>query len=277
MDVRYPIVRRGALRDDRGVRDQERRERLVAARADGLTQVSPHLLSDDLEVTIVSATIPNGFEEQLAADRPERSSNRPRDVFVAYYGGRIYPAQDVRPFALACRILSESRPVRVEYAGQSAATFIAAFREAGAESLVLNLGVIPREESLRRARNADVVPVFSWNTSEKGILTGKVFELIAVNTPIAVIVAGEHRTSALAELFEGDVMRRVFGTATDEESVGELVDFLEFTAHLPNVVLREFAGADRYADYSHASLSRRLSDVIESLLETRTKGRQAAQ
>ena len=270
MDVRDPLVRPSLARDAREVSDQKAREtRLARSSVDALSLVSEYFIEDPASFRAPIATIPNGFDVTLAVwPRPQKQVERPLTV---YYGGRLYPAQDVRPLAAACLAVSQSRAVRVEYAGPDAAEFVEAFASQGADHLVQDLGVLSRGDSLRHAREADVVTVFSWNTTERGILTGKVFELIAIDTPIAVVVAGDHATSALAEMFEGDRLRRVFGDSLGSEAIDELADFIRGARDIPEEVRAGWRGVEKYREYSHPVIVQRLSQCLEDAVARRRR------
>ncbi len=275
MDVRDPLVGRSSL-DARERSAQVAREmRLARSRVDALSVVSEPCVDHPSAFSAPIVEIPNGFEVRLTS-RHNRVQKDARTPLTVYYGGRLYPAQDVRPLAAACRLVSRSRAIRVEYAGRDGADFAAAFESQGVGHLVADLGMLTRSESLERARAADVVAVLSWNTAARGILTGKVFELIAIDTPIAVVVAGDYATSALAQLFSGDPVRRVFGDSLDPEAVSDLADFIRHARDIPDGVRLAFSGASRYREYAHPVLARRLSRCIEEAVSRRKAGRPGA-
>ncbi|WP_110239752.1 glycosyltransferase [Nocardioides gilvus] len=269
MDVRDPIVRSGSFADPRSTGRQRRTEAKLAQRADAVTLVSGPLLENAVAFTCPVSVISNGFGElEKLVGNPVEAPDV-RRPFTLYYGGRLSPAQDARALAAACRKLNETVPVVVQYAGTDFSAFSQAFEDQNAGQLLSNLGLVSRPDSLAHAKAADVVAVFSWNDSEKGILTGKIFELIALNTPIAVLMVGESRGSALSEMFQGDPMRRVFETSLDEGNVQEIVDFLISAPRFDENFRKEFQGISRYKQYSYPVLCEKLSAVLGSAVESR--------
>lgn len=266
MDLRDPIVRTPCLHPSERSR-QIHLESLLALRADVLTLVSPHLLSDPEKFTIPRVVIPNGFEVGVMTERLAFAGGED-DRLTIYYGGTIYPAQDVTPLAEACSLLLARCDVRVQYAGGHFAQFSAPFVELGISHCLEDLGHISRPESLDHMSGAHAVAIFSWNGAEKGILTGKIFEAIAANVPVVAIVAGEHTSSALAEMLAGDPLRQVFGGSDDPNSSRKIAEFLASLRDLPESVYEMYRGTRRYARFSHSHIVKELSRVLDPSEDT---------
>jgi hypothetical protein len=135
--------------------------------------------------------------------------------------------------------------------------------------LVRDHGRVSRPEALELAAAADVAVVLSWNTDEKGVMTGKIYELIATDVPILVLVAGDHAGSSLASVLAGDPLRRVFNSAADPDNTAEVRSFLEGLPCTDARVMEEFSGPVRYESMSYPAIVAGLDDFLTSLLERR--------
>lgn len=271
MDVRDPVVRRKGVESEWQQEEQRRAERLLAERADGTTVVSQHMIFAPETFRGPIRDVPNGFSVDPT---PERASSRGDDgggegPLRVFYGGRLYAAQRLDVLAAACLELSGTREVVVDYAGPDSQAFVQAFAEHGAQALVRDHGRVSRPEALELAAAADVAVVLSWNTDEKGVMTGKIYELIATDVPILVLVAGDHAGSSLASVLAGDPLRRVFNSAADPDNTAEVRSFLEGLPCTDARVMEEFSGPVRYESMSYPAIVAGLDDFLTSLLERR--------
>lgn len=263
IDVRDYIVRRQDVIDPEALAQQRSIQSTMYAKADGVTAVSRHMLSGLESYEGAFREITNAFE--VPSDQQARTAPN-NEVLTLYYGGRLYPGRRMDALVLACIKVSQNRPIKVQYAGPDGAAFEAAFHEFGAGGLVENLGMVSRDHSLRLGRGADVAIVLSWNTVEKGVMTAKVYELIASDVPIVVLVTGDHKTSGLAELFSHDPLRKVFGVGGDSHNVDEVARFLVSAADAPVEVRQQNFGPEKYASVSYPHVTRELSNFLRSLM-----------
>lgn len=267
MDVRDPLVRRKGAESEWERRTQLEAERLLAERADGVSVVSEHMILAPHTFRGPIRAVPNGFSVDPASV-PARTSKAGVGTgqLRVFYGGRLYAAQRLDALAVACKELSTAQEVVVDYAGPDSLAFKQAFAEHGAEALVRDHGLVSRPEALELARQADVAVVLSWNSDEKGVMTGKIYELIALDVPILVLVAGDHATSSLATVLEGDAMRRVFNSAAGEQNTRAVRSFLEELQSFDAEVYERSAGKVRYAAMSYPSIAADLDGFLCSIV-----------
>jgi glycosyltransferase involved in cell wall biosynthesis len=174
---------------------QERVARLVASRADAITCVSEAISEEtrSLEPKGPVVTIPNGadFDDVAGLER------HPSDRFRITHTGSFFGRRDPRPFLQA---LADSGLDVV-------ARFLGDFRDADrqwAEGLGLGdrfelLPYAPRAESLALQRDSEALLLLIPDAGGrgKGVLSGKVFEYVAVGRPILAAVPPD---GAAAEL-----------------------------------------------------------------------------
>lgn len=266
VDIRDPIVRKKGAETPQETSCQLRMEERMASVADGISVVSVEMLSfpEDRYRGVVSV-IPNGFHALPPAAAPIRTSRS--EVLKLYYGGRLYENQRLESLVLACLALHQDIPVIVEYAGPDGADFLSRFEKHGAGGLVHLNGFLPRDAALALATSCHVAIVLSWHTSEKGVMTGKVYELIALNLPVVAIVVGDHAGSSLAQAFVGDPLRRVFSNEPDDgDTVESIADFLVFASSAPQVLRARFSGPETYADMSYARIVHSLNTFLETVV-----------
>lgn len=265
VDVRDPIVRPGHDLAMSALLKQQRSQTLAAAFADAFSLVSEELLAEGDRFGADTQVIPNGFsQEDVGCD----SKSRPKSdsVLRLYYGGRLYRQQSLKALVELCGTLREQCVIEMHYAGPDSGEFVQAFMERGLTSVVTDHGRVSRSESLQLADWCDVAVVLSWNTSERGVMTGKVYELIAINVPILALVVGDHATSALAETFYGDYLRQVYSA---EDSGANVVDMARWVMAVAeeSVGLREiYDGPSRYSRFGYSSIVAELDVFLRGIV-----------
>jgi glycosyltransferase involved in cell wall biosynthesis len=176
-------------------------ERAVVRPADLTVTVSPPL-AESLARThphIPSATIYNGFPAaeyqgpQPAARLAARAAaGQPFDIV---YTGTLYDRgyHDPEPLFRVVARGTWRRPIRLWFYGRSAhSPVVRELRERYhlGDAVRLPEKPLPRPESVRRQREADLLFHTSWTNREMdGVLSGKVFEYMASGTPILSVGA----------------------------------------------------------------------------------------
>jgi glycosyltransferase involved in cell wall biosynthesis len=169
--------------------------RLVASRADAITCVSEAISEETRSLAPRGpvVTIPNGadFDDVAGLER------HPSERFRITHTGSFFGRRDPRPFLQA---LADSDPGIV-------ARFLGDFRDADREwATGLGLGdrlelmpYAPRAESLALQRNSEALLLLIPDAGGrgKGVLSGKVFEYVAVGRPILAAVPLDGAAAAL--------------------------------------------------------------------------------
>lgn len=170
---------------------ETRLEQFTFKNANALTTVSQPL-ADKLKMlhrNKIIYTITNGF------DLNNKNPGVPlSDKFNITYTGSIYKGkQDPEPLLRALNELFlekkiDIRDVKVDFYGYDDGWLINDIKNYGLECIVDVYGMVTREESLLKQREAQLLLLLNWNDpQEKGIYTGKIFDYLAAQRPILSI------------------------------------------------------------------------------------------
>lgn len=174
------------------LRRNRRTDRRCADGAAGLTVVAPSMAEWFREHGIRTpvAVIPNGFPADI--DAPPAPA--PPPLLVALVGTVIMPDASPAPaLAAIARLARAGDPIRFVYAGPDAPTVRTLVAEAGLTDRSVIHGFLPRSAAQELLAQAHVSLVLTsngqWARShgERGIITGKVFELIAMRRQIIAV------------------------------------------------------------------------------------------
>lgn len=154
--------------------------------------------------------ISNGFDE--ADIRYLDTIPAENELSFCYCGVIYYNEEKVlrnpRPLFQAIRELvteqkiDENR-IKFHYAGKDYEVFSKFAKEYGLEKNVINHGFVERIKSLNIQRGSDVILSLSWNTkTDKGIMTGKIYEAFLVKRNVLCLIAGDEPNSDLKKMIE---------------------------------------------------------------------------
>ncbi|MFH2069042.1 MAG: glycosyltransferase [Candidatus Omnitrophota bacterium] len=136
-----------------------------------------------------SFAIPNGFDPSEWTTEPFK----PADKFIISYTGSIYfgkKAQDVTPFLNVVRSLIDEELIKAEdmevtFYGDTKINLDIVIRERGLKKIVLQQGLIPRQEVLKKQRQSQLLLLLDWNDpKELGVCPGKLYEYLAARRPV---------------------------------------------------------------------------------------------
>lgn len=202
-------------------------EHRALAHAAGITTVSPSYAealkssakkSSDVEV------MTNGFDPEEAV-RVENA-----DPHGVVYLGTLYPPiRDLQPIFLALRHLSESGfkfqdPDPFLYYGTDHLSVKSAAKAHGVDHLVRSHSSVPRVAALQIQASSKLAVVLVSNrcessVAEKGILTGKIFELIGLGTQTLVIAPQDADVRKVAK----DVSYVQFAAGREIERIASII------------------------------------------------------
>lgn len=141
--------------------------------------------------------IENGFDEDDLISLPEEMIFEDDGKIRLVYTGGIYEGkQDPSPLFEAVKSLREedpSLPGRLElvFAGGHMGNLAELVAGHDLEDIVKICGPVSRDDALRMQRDADALIFLDWNDlSERGVITGKLYEYIFSGTPILSIGGG---------------------------------------------------------------------------------------
>jgi glycosyltransferase involved in cell wall biosynthesis len=176
-----------------------RQERLLCRRADRIVTVSEGLADAlrGLSSRPVSV-IPNGFDPSLLPEKKPTPASR----FTILYAGTLVPRyQDPRPLfhALEICITRNQIPadaVEIQFLGADASRVRDCLSGLSNRLPVHVLRRVPHREAVAAQMSASVLLLLA-HASERGIMTGKVFDYLAAGRPILAVPDDLETTSAL--------------------------------------------------------------------------------
>lgn len=168
-------------------------ERILLARASLVVSISPSCLSSIIDTSSVSgAVITNGIGEEvqrLAKEPVDRTS-----LSLVYAGAFYPPKRSFEPIAAALAVLARrgQTPPSCSYFGPSGAYVHEVASRHHVEHLLEIPGFVPRRDALIAQKESLCVVVVtsvepSCGLADKGIVTGKIFEAIALAPSVLVI------------------------------------------------------------------------------------------
>lgn len=244
-------------------------------KADHVTIVSEDgldkFLCDDIPVEKFTY-IPNGYDPE-DFDQNQMSDGKNGDVLRIFYAGQLYAGR--RDFSPMFRALAElaaegqidSDHVRIEYAGNEWAVMRSFAENYGMEVQCINYGFVPRTRVMEILSEVDCTGVCTHNTAvDKGVVTGKVFELLLVGKPIIAVINGDEPNSELGRIVRSCEAGIVYEQASDE------TDYPALKAWLKNAYDQKMSGkgvtcqvnTHEREQYSYVTIARKIAKLINA-------------
>lgn len=175
---------------------QHRINRAIFSKADIVTTVSGGLAKHFRQYHPDIQVVLNGFPEALLQAAGEKSL--PNSKFTITYTGSLYygwQSADVLWKSLA-KLINEGKiapdKIRIVYAGKDQSLWRDWMRQYKLENISEIHPYLAHNTSLQLQQRSDLNLMLTWSSSKlSGILTGKLFEYIAVQKPVLAIVQGE--------------------------------------------------------------------------------------
>ena len=206
-------------------------------------------VSDELVQTLRSLThadvqvVYNGFEpDELDGLLQQKMFPSDGIVRLVYTGTLYKDGQDPTPLLQAMRMLKQDKPdlaarLRLVIVGRGYEIWANLAQQYGVAQLVEPRDAVERAEALQMQRDADALVLVDWNDPTAGVLTGKLFEYLALDAPILVV--GGQEGSAIERMVRR--AGRGFHLGTDQQRITEaLTNLLTAPAQLRTGADREF-------------------------------------
>ena len=274
-DFRDPMcyVEHDKFRYQRSMRIQHNIERA----ADFVTVVSEGAMAKFLpeENNNKYAYIPNGFDpdDYLPVSSIGSSVG---NVLRFFYAGSLYAGK--RNFAVLFQAVSELSQegildptrIRIEYAGNEWPILLSYAKKYDLEKICVNYGYIPRSRVLEIMGDIDCSIVCSHNTAaDRGVVTGKVFELLLVGKPILTVVTGNLPSSELGQIVKECNAGLVY------EEANSSADYPQLKQWLKSIYQEKISGGKLVPSineavrnrYSYESIAHQLYNIMLSLKE----------
>lgn len=250
--------------------------RMVQENADVCSAVSDGFL-EMMNRQADGRVLSNGFDRE---DLPAVETVRPvEDSFRVVYCGQVSEGRrnvadrDITPMFRALeRMIQEGAlqrdQLKLVYAGREGGLFRTQAESCGLADRVEEHGLVPRQESIRLQRTADVLLMSTWYmTGQKGILTGKLFEYMMMDKPIVCCMGGDLKDSPVGEILSetgiGFCCEQAGGQA-DEEGLTDYVRTL-LAKWRDGKPLLDAQNRQAVEAYAYPSLARQLSKWMEEL------------
>lgn len=256
----------------RYMRIQHRFERL----ADCITIVSEGAMEkfqyDDVPENKITY-IPNGFDY----DDFETSGimeNEGGNVFRIFYAGTLYSGRrDLSILFKVCyELVNEGEvdksKISFEYAGNEWPIFLGFAEKYGFESNCVNYGYVSRQRIMEIMSEIDCSVVCTHNTKiDKGVVTGKVFELLLVGKPIITVVGGDEPESEIGKIVRQCHAGIVYEQATDTEDYLELKQWLQkkYKEKKENGKISSTLNVQEREKYSYKTIAHQLYELMDNL------------
>lgn len=176
--------------------------------------------------------IPNGYDPEDYSIC-EQTKHQDSSVLRLFYAGTLYTGK--RDLSVIFQAISELEQegvvdpemIRVEYAGNEGQVLSEFAARYSLERICCKYGYIPRHQVMKIMSQIDVTIVCSVNTeADKGVVTGKLFELLLVEKPVLTIVNGDLPDSELGKIVKDCNAGIVFEEATAEQDYPILKNWL---------------------------------------------------
>lgn len=239
-------------------------EKQVVKTADVVISVSPTLSKElsllDPENKNKFYTITNGFDEE---DLKEISQNNTSEInkthIVLTYAGLIPSNRNPHVLWNALFDLKKENKIpdnfKIQLIGKTDASITEHIRSMQLESLIEQKEYLPHQEVLKLEHYADALLLIVNNSvNSKGILTGKLFEYLALQKPIIAICPTD-----------GDAAKIIY-----ETNSGVVVDYND-TGKMKDVLIKLFhhqlpvPDKEKIQQYSRQSLTKELIKIIHSI------------
>ena len=241
---------------------ERRLEVRTLSAADALTTVSQPLAENlkELHKGKDVYAIPNGFDPAEIVKGSPLS-----DKFSIVYTGYLYKGKrDPELLFKAIQKLTlegiiEPDEVVIDFYGYEEGWLERDVERYGLQDIVNVHGLIPREEALKKQREAQILLLLTWNDPmEKGVYTGKVFEYLAARRPILSLgISGGVVEALLKETNAG-----VHTSSTEELERALKKKYYEFK--LKGRV--GYGGINAKIErYSQREMARKFADVLDRI------------
>lgn len=244
--------------------------------ADHITIVSEgakeKFLFDDIPENKITY-IPNGFDHE-DFDVTGMHGRENGNVLRIFYAGTLYSGR--RDLSVMFRALAElveagtvdKNNVRFEYAGNEWPIFQGFAEKHGFLAQCINYGYITRQRVMEIMSEIDCSVVCTHNTkTDKGVVTGKVFELLLVGKPIIAIVGGDLPDSELGKIIRQCNAGIVYENGVAEEDYPVFKQWLKekYEEKQSYGKINAAVNVAEREKYSYKNIAHQLYELIEKI------------
>jgi hypothetical protein len=208
-------------------------------------------------------TITNGFDPNKINNPPINLTNK----FTITYTGQIYLGkQDPLKVLIALKDLITEKiidpnKVEVRVYGPEENWLKKEIKKYGLSSIMKQYGVIPREISLKRQWESQLLLLLNWeNLQEKGVYPLKIFEYLAAQRPI--LATGGFGSDVVKKLLN-ETKAGVYCSKVEDIKNSLRKFYLEYKH---NGKVRFNGDIEKINKYSHREMAKKFADILNRLI-----------
>lgn len=218
--------------------------------------------------------LPNGYDPEDFHSEPLKAHSTD-SVLHFFYAGSLYAGKrDLTVLFRALADLSEEgkidlQKIKVEYAGNEFPILQEFAGKYHLELLCVDYGYVPRHRVMEIMSDIDVTLVCTHNTqADKGVVTGKIFELLLVGKPILAVITGDLPDSELAGIVKACHAGFVYEEVCGDRDYSELKRWLLSLYEQKLSAGYVSSGIDTAAmeQYSYSNIAKKLYGIFEQLM-----------
>lgn len=234
--------------------------KVVIKRADKVTTISEGLKKVLVKYNENVEVLTNGYDDMEISIKENIDKNINNNHFDIVYTGMLYSGQ--RDASILFKVVKELilenekyRKIRLVYAGKDSSLWNSWAEKYKLEDNILIKGVISREESIKLQNNASINLLLTWSTkTQKGILTGKLFEYLRASKPIICIINGVE-DEEIEYMFRNINCGFVVYENSDETIKNKMIELFD-----DNLIKYNY---DELFKYSYTYLSNKLEGIYD--------------
>ena len=242
--------------------DKKTEDRIIK-NADGITTVSPGLKEEFSDRSSNIQVIYNGFDpEDLPEPNPQQTSH-----FTLSYIGNFKPNQNVKALWQAISRLKDEKEgfgerFRILLTGNIDPGIIQSLEKFNLKDITLQKAFLPHKEATRVMNNSNMLLfVVPKAASNKLIITGKLFEYLAVRTPILSIGPSDGDAATIIQEAGRDGMLDY----SDQQSMKYLISYY-YDQWIKNDQLSFKHAETEQSDFSRRAMAGQLSEFLKTMV-----------
>ena len=175
--------------------------------------------------------IPNGYDRADMVYSGEKAETSDK-LSLAYVGIFYGFMRDLRPVFRAIKELEDDglvdkTKIRINYAGSDCQMLLEQAKETNMQDIIVNHGVLAREDCLKLQFGSDILLLSTWNTEKEcGVFPGKLLEYMLIGKPIVTTVTGDVPDSEVAQVVREGNLGIVYEEVNGKEDFAKLKEYI---------------------------------------------------
>ena len=175
--------------------------------------------------------IPNGYDraDMVYSGEKAEASDKLSLAYVGIFYGFM---RDLRPVFRAIKELEDDglvdkTKIRINYAGSDCQMLLEQAKETNMQDIIVNHGVLAREDCLKLQFGSDILLLSTWNTEKEcGVFPGKLLEYMLIGKPIVTTVTGDVPDSEVAQVVREGNLGIVYEEVNGKEDFAKLKEYI---------------------------------------------------